>query len=57
MSKYDAKLRDIILLDKASCIVDGVLDNEAYGKLGMEYYNDKMKAYQEQFDAALTYLK
>ena len=54
---YEIKLRDTILLDKASCIVDGVLDNEAYGKLGMEYYKDKIKAYQEQFDAALTYLK
>ena len=54
---HEIELRDYILLDKSSCTVDGVLDNEAYGKLGMEFYNEKNKAYQEQLEAALAYLK
>ena len=54
---YEIKLRDYVVLNKESCMINGVLDNEAYGKLGMSYYNDKNKAYQEQLEEAIEYLK
>lgn len=49
-------LRDIIKLYKNNYMVDGVLNNEEYGKAGKEYYDDKLAAYQEQLDAAIALL-
>ena len=49
-------LRDVLVVYKNDYIVDGVLNNEEYGKAGKAYYDDKLAAYQEQLDAAIALL-
>jgi carboxyl-terminal processing protease len=49
-------LRSILTVNPNDYIVEGVLNNEDYGKAGKAYYDDKINAYQEQLDATIALL-
>ena len=49
-------MTEVLVVYKNDYIVDGVLNNEEYGKAGKAYYDDKLAAYQEQLDAAIALL-
>ena len=49
-------LRECLKIKRSDYMVDGVLDNEEYGKAGKAFYDDKLLAYQEQLEAAIALL-
>jgi len=44
-------------LNKGDYYINEVLNQEAYGKAGKDYYDDVMSAYNEQLNKAIALLK
>ena len=53
----EIKLRETMTLNKGDYYVNEILNQEAYGKAGKDYYDDVMSAYDEQLNKAIALLK